>query len=133
MAAGWWSGPTFRALSATVVPESLTLRDEEWRELGAIIDQALARRPAAVSRQVALFLRVLNLCALLRYGRTLRGLSPERRYALLHSLERSPVPLLRKGVWGVRTLILMGYYARPAAAQTIGYGATTRGWQAIRD
>ena len=37
---------------------------------------------------------------------------------------------LRRGVWGVRTLAFMGYYARPEAAREIGYRAAAAGWAA---
>ncbi len=39
---------------------------------------------------------------------------------------------LRRGFWGLRTLALMGYYARPAAAASVGYHADPRGWEARR-
>jgi hypothetical protein len=122
----------FRAIATTVVPEAQQLGEAEWREVHGIIDHALSRRPAAIRRQLAMLLRVINGYALVRCGRGLSALSQERRYRVLHELERSPIPLLRKGVWGLRTLILMGYYARPAAASAIGYGAHLRGWSALR-
>jgi len=40
--------------------------------------------------------------------------------------------IIRVGFWGLRTLALLGYYARPEAAQEIGYTADPRGWEAIR-
>jgi hypothetical protein len=36
-------------------------------------------------------------------------------------------------MWGLRTLILMGYYARPAAAAEVGGSAHRRGWAARGD
>jgi hypothetical protein len=35
-------------------------------------------------------------------------------------------------MWGLRTLFLLGYYSRPAAAREIGYRADPRGWDARR-
>jgi len=49
--------------------------------------------------------------------------TPTRRANFLDRLQRAPLLLLRRGLWGVRTLILMGYYGRPAAAKEIGYRA----------
>ena len=121
----------FRAIATTVVPEAQQLGEADWREVHGIIDQALSR-PAAIRRQLAMLLRVITVYALVRCGRGLSSLTPERRYRVLHQLERSPLSLLRKGVWGLRTLILMGYYARPAAAAAIGYGAQLRGWSALQ-
>src|SRR2546422_3095313 len=47
---------------------------------------------------------------------------------LFRSIERAPLLLMRRGLWGLRTLAFMGYYGRPAAAREIGYRADPRGW-----
>jgi hypothetical protein len=125
-------GDRFRAIMAAVVPESVSLSDDEWTDAAAIIARAIAARPAAVRRQLGLFLRALDLVALVRHGRGLRSLSAAKRTALLESLARSRVLALRRGVWGVRTLAFMGYYARPAAARAIGYRASPAGWAGVR-
>jgi len=120
---------TFRALAVTFVPEAEQLRDADWAEVYRIISAALAPRPAAITRQLSVFVRVLNLRSWLRYRRPLARLGAKQRAALLGSIERSRVALLRKGLWGLRTLIFMGFYARADAAAQIGYRASARGWQ----
>ena len=115
---------------AAVVPEAVALSDEEWRNAAAIIARAIAARPAGVRRQLGAFLHALDIVAVIRHGRGLRALSLERRTALLESLSRSRVLALRRGVWGVRTLAFMGYYARPEAALAVGYRASAAGWAA---
>jgi hypothetical protein len=47
-------------------------------------------------------------------------------------LETARLVLVRRGFWGLRTLILMGYYGRPAAAAAIGYRADPQGWEMRR-
>jgi hypothetical protein len=123
-------GDRFRVIMGTVVPEAAVLSENEWRDAAAIIARALASRPAGVRRQLGAFLRALDVVAFIRYGRSLRAASPEQRTALLESLARSRLLALRRGVWGVRTLAFMGYYARPAAARAIGYRASAAGWAA---
>jgi hypothetical protein len=118
----------FRAMATTVVPEASELGDSEWDELFGIIDRALQQRPRALRRQLAALMSVLNYLPVPRYGRRFTGLDADTRYRFLHSLESSPVPLLRKGLWGLRTLILMGYYTRPAVAEMLGYRASAGGW-----
>lgn len=90
--------------------------------------EALAPRPPGVRRQIALFVRVVGLVAFLRHGRRLESLAPERLRALLAGLERSPLLLLRRGTWGLRTLAFMGYYAQAEVRLELGYGAALRGW-----
>jgi len=122
----------FRALAGTFVPESASLDEAGWAEAEAIVERFLGTRPPAVRRQLALLLRVLDLLPLLRWGRRFGALDAARRLRFLEAMQRAPVLLVRRGVWGVRTLAFMGYYARPGAAAAIGYRADPRGWEARR-
>lgn len=122
-------GP-FRSIAITVVPEAARLDEAGWAEVEAIIVRALEARPAAVRRQLGALIRVIGLLALVRYGRRFASLDAARRTALLSRLQDARLLLLRRGVWGLRTLVFMGYYARPAAAAEIGYRADPRGWEA---
>jgi hypothetical protein len=83
-----------------------------------------------VQRQLALFLRALNAFARMRTARSFHRLEDTARARVLETLQDSPVLLLRRGVWGIRTLVLMGYYARTSAGREIGYRADVRGWEA---
>ncbi len=123
-------GRTFRAVVETVVPEASRLDAAAWREVGSVIETALRQRTAHQRRQLALFLRVLSVLAIARGGRGFAALPPARRHALLARLAASRLLLLRRGAWGVKTLALMGYYGRAAAAVEIGYRASPRGWEA---
>lgn len=122
--------PTFRALATAFVPEAASLDEPSWAEGEAIVERFLAARPAAVRRQLRLLLALLDFLPLLRHGRRFRALDAARRIRFLEAMQNAPLLLLRRGVWGVRTLAFMAYYARPAAASAIGYRADARGWQA---
>ncbi|HEX9485906.1 MAG TPA: hypothetical protein VF976_02485 [Gemmatimonadales bacterium] len=122
----------FRAVATTIVPEAGHLGPSEWDDVEAIIGRALAGRPPRLRRQLALLLVLLEWLPLLRYGRRLSRLDPARRLAFLERVEAAPLVVVRRGFWGLRTLILMGYYGRPAAAAAIGYRADPRGWEVRR-
>lgn len=122
----------FRAVATAVVPDAARLGPAEWEELEAIVDRAIAGRPAGLQRQLALFLWLLDWLPVFRYGRPLTRLDPERRARFLARVQDAPLLLVRRGFWGVRTLALIGYYGRPAAAAAIGYRADPRGWEARR-
>jgi hypothetical protein len=122
----------FRPIAEAVIPEAMRLSDEEWAEVQTIIDHALAQRPTRTRRQVRLFLGILDILAWLRRGRRLHRMPLHARTRFLRSIENSPILLIRRGFWGVRTLVLMGYYSRPEAAAEIGYRADPRGWEARR-
>lgn len=123
---------SFRSIAEAVVPETRTMSAEQWREFGDVIEAALARRPPAMRRQLALFMKILNLLSLLRHRRSLSALSFEQRTAFLSQIENSKLLLFRRGFWGIRTLVFMGYYARPSCAGALGYAAAARGWELRR-
>ena len=122
----------FRAVLNAVIPEGIALSDDEWREAQAIIDRALTKRSPTVRRQIALFMLLLDGMSAVRNRRRFTALPAADATQLLEALSRSKLLLLRRGVWGVRTLAFMGYYARANAARAIGYHATATGWAARR-
>lgn len=122
--------PVFRALAQTFVPEMGALDERGWAEAEAIVERFLAGRPEAVRRQLVLLIRALDALPLLRYGRRFTRLDGARRLRALAALQDAPILLVRRGVWGLRTLAFMGYYARPEAQASIGYRADARGWEA---
>ena len=115
-----------------MVPDAATLDENAWRDVDASIADALAKRPPAMRRQLALLIRVLDTLPLLRWGRRFHQLGAARRARFLDAMQYSPIPLLRRGVWGLRTLIFLAYYTRPDVQSTLGYRATARGWSARR-
>ena len=121
---------SFRAIGRAVAPSAAELDEAAWLRGEDIVDEALRDRPAGVRRQLVLFVRVLGVLSWLRYGRPLARLDPSRAQRLLGALERSPLLLLRRGVWGIRTLAFMGYYGQDEARRAIGYAAHPAGWEA---
>ena len=121
---------TLRAMGDVVLPVSDVMDEDVWQRALSIIEHALATRPAGVRRQIRLFLRLVNLLAFLTSGRTFQRLSPERRASLLERLQRSRLLPVRRGVWGIRTLLFMGYYLQDPVRERIGYRARPGGWLA---
>lgn len=119
---------TFRAIASSVVPELETAEPREWTEIEAEIERALADRPPAMRRQLVSFVRLLDWWSRLRHGRRLTRLDPFKRMQLLEEFERHRVALLRRGMWGLRTLVFLGYYTRADVAAFIGYRAHKDGW-----
>ena len=122
----------FRALATVFIPEIAAADDAAWSRLEQIVAGALAARPPALARQVLLFIRVLDGLSLVRHGRTLAALDPASRTRLVESIATSRVMLFRRGVWGLRTLVQMGWYGQPEVQRSLGYRATAAGWEAPR-
>lgn len=116
----------------TFIPETASAEPAAWDRLETIVEQALTQRPPRLRRQIVLFIRLLDLLSLTRYRARLASLDPERRTRLLEALSASPLLLIRRGVWGLRTLVQMGWYTQPEVQQQIGYHASPAGWDARR-
>ncbi len=123
---------SFRNLATTIVPEAATLDERGWEEVERIIERGLTARPASIRRQLRILVRALSVLPLFRFGRTFGALDFSRRTAFLESVQNAPILVLRRGFWGLRTLVFMGYYGRDAARDAIGYRADPRGWQVRR-
>lgn len=124
--------PVFRSVVVTIVPEASGLDQAGWSHLESLVENMLDQRPAAMARQLRLFLNIIEWLPALRYGRRFSSLDAAKRTSVLTYLQDHPVELMRVGFWGLRTLALLGYYGRPEATQTIGYTASARGWEACK-
>jgi gluconate 2-dehydrogenase subunit 3-like protein len=124
--------PLLRAIACTIVPEAAAMGENAWQEFHALLDAALGDRPPALQRRLQFFLRAIEWMPLLRFGRRFTSLSLAQRAQFLASLENHSLQIIRSGFWGLRTLVLLGYYGRPAAIAGIGYAADPRGWEARR-
>lgn len=119
-----------RPVAEAFVPEIAGVDGEEWREIVGVMERALSDRPREMRRQLLLFLRVLDWLPVLRRGSRLGRLDRAERTEILETLQDSRFLLIRRGVWGLRTLVFMGYYARPGVHSRIGYRAHPDGWSA---
>jgi hypothetical protein len=123
---------SFRAMATAIVPESAQLDDAAWEDLERIVEKALSAQPESLRMQLRLLIRALNLLPVLRFGRTFRSLEAGKRALFLHGIENAPLLALRRGFWGLRTLVFLGYYGRRESGESIGYRADPRGWEARR-
>lgn len=109
------------AAARLIVPELASADEATWQRFHATVDDALGEREPGVRRQFAVFLRLLDLLAVVRFGRLLEKLDVAKQQRLLSWLQDASPSLLRKGFWGLKTLVFMGYYAQPDVAASLGY------------
>jgi hypothetical protein len=110
-----------QVLAARIVPETAALDAVGLGRFFGIMDEALQGRPPAVRRQFAAFLGILRWAPLARYGTPLENLRADRQDAVLRWFEDCPVSLLRKGFWGLKAMVFMGYYGQPETNKLVGY------------
>ncbi len=121
----------FRAVVFTIVPESAALDNQGWQDLDRVVEALLRGRPESLKRQLRLFLSAIQWLPVLRYGRRFTRLNPAARARVLEHLQNDRIRKIRVGFWGLRSIVLAGYYGRPEAARAIGYAASPRGWEAL--
>ena len=122
----------FRAIVSTIVPEAAVLDENGWHDLELVVESLLRDRPESLKRQLRLFLGLVQWLPLLRFGGRFTSLNPAARTRVLTQLQNGGIQKIRVGFWGLRTIVLAGYYGRPAAAQAVGYAASPLGWEARR-
>jgi hypothetical protein len=115
------------AIGARIAPGLAALDAPARARVVSIVEHAVASRSPKLQRQLALFLNVVRWAPLLRYGVPFHRLDPARQDAVLHWFHDAPLEALRRGFWGVKTLVFMGYYARLEAGAEIGYRPSRTG------
>jgi hypothetical protein len=115
------SRATLWLLAARIVPATVGLGEGGRRDFEEIVASALMDRSPATRRQFAAFLRVIRFAPLVRWGRTFDRLDGGRQDRVLGWLQDCPVTLIRKGFWGLKVMVFMGYYGRPESWAEIGY------------
>ncbi len=123
---------TLSTMATAIVPEVTSLARDEKDKMMEIMSNALSRLPHGVKRRFRLFLRAMTVLALLRYGHGLKTLDESKKKRLLNWLQGSSVPNLRKGFWGLKTFIFMGYYGRPQVGREIHYCPSNKGNELLR-
>ena len=120
----------FAAVVSTIVPEAAALDEQGWQDVHGVVEALLRDRPESLKRKVRMFLAFIQWLPVVRYGRTFTRLDQASRAKVLAHLENDRILKVRVGFWGLRTIVLAGYYGRPQAAREIGYAASASGWEA---
>src|ERR1700691_4881195 len=122
----------FRAVVSTIVQEASALGGQGWRDVHQVVERRLRDRPESLKRQLRIFRRAIQWLPVFRYGRPFTRLRPAARARVHAHLQDDRIQKVRVGFWGLRTIVLAGYYGRADAAQAIGYAASPQGWEAVR-
>ena len=119
-------------VAETITPEVASLDPDGRTRMAAIVDTALLDRDKGTRAQLGTFLTVIRLAPILRYGRTFDGLNGDGRNAVLRWLQNCPVSMIRKGFWGLKVLVFMGYYGQDETWSEIGYAPEFDGRAGVR-
>ena len=119
-------------VAESVTPEIVSLDSGGRARMAAIIDAALMDRDAITRTQFGTFLTVIRLAPVLRFGRAFDRLDGDRKNAVLRWFQDCPVSILRKGFWGLKVLVFMGYYGQEETWSEVGYAPDFDGRAGVR-
>lgn len=122
----------FMVVAETITPEVASLDSAGRNRMEEIVDTALMDRDAGTRSQFGTFLGVIRMAPVLRFGRAFDRLNADRRLAVLRWFEDCPISLLRKGFWGLKVLVFMGYYGQQENWSEIGYAPEFDGRAGVR-
>ncbi|MBI4063763.1 MAG: hypothetical protein HY401_05625 [Elusimicrobia bacterium] len=103
--------------------------DERFWE---IIEGTLSGKPVKLQKQFKVFLIVIKILSFLRFGRIFERLGASQQEVILHFLQDGPIVIFRKGFWGLKALIFMGYYGRQKIGPEIHYTPSKRGNEMLK-
>ena len=118
----------FEAIQHCIAPRSLRFTPEQRRESIRLVNRLLAEKPPDVHKKLSLFIKVIDLLSILRGLRPFAKLSEKKQTKVLNFFFDSPVPLLRKGFWGLSTLAKLGTYGQNSLYKEIGYQKRPLDW-----
>jgi hypothetical protein len=108
-------------LAACIVPQSAGAPPQVTDPLLAAVDQELRPRPRLQQFEFKLLLFAIRWMTVPFSLHRFERLPGERQARWLSFLENAPLTLLRVGIWGLKTLVFLGYYTQDGVQQRILY------------
>lgn len=111
----------FGAIQGCLVPRSQEFTSQQKQESLKIINDFLENQSRGVRFKLGLFFFLINFLSCLWGFKPFRYLKAQKQKAVMTFLFDSPLPILRKGFWGLNTLAKLGVYGQPSVYSDIGY------------
>jgi len=122
----------FMSVARVIAPGTADLNEAGKDKFKAIIVWGISDKPAFVRNGFLFFLFVLKWMTLPFFFRTYDHVSLKWQTRILRMLESFPVRLVRTGIWGLKTLVFMGYYGQTDVAERLGYKPSFEGNEVLR-
>lgn len=111
----------FFAIQNCLLPRSKKFGPEQKKESLKLVNELLSERPDSDLRKLALFFKVINLLSFWVGFHSFRYLQAEQQRKVMGFLFDNPVPIIRKGFWGLNTLAKLSVYGQKSLYKEIGY------------
>ncbi|MBI2521218.1 MAG: hypothetical protein HYV97_12395 [Bdellovibrio sp.] len=117
----------FEAIQAILLPRFAVMDSDGINRSRNLLNNFLASKALSVLLKIALFLHIIDGISFFYGLHCFRHLPPHKQKAVMSFLFNSPIPLLRKGFWGINTLAKMGVYGQTELYADIGYKVKIQG------
>ena len=111
----------FEAIQNCLVPRSRTFTSEEQSRSQSLVNTVLAQQDKIATKKLALFITLIDVFSLAFHARSFRNISTKKQTSIMNLFFDSPIPILRKGFWGLNTLARLGVYGQKKLHEEIGY------------
>ena len=108
-------------LAACIVPESAGAPTQVTDPLLAAVDEELHPRPRLQQLEFKLLLLAIRWMTVPFTLHRFERLPAARQDRWLRFFENAPLTLLRVGIWGLKTLVFLGYYTQDGVLRRILY------------
>lgn len=111
----------FETLQHCLVPRSKNFSVEQQKLSLTLIDRFINEKPILIALKIIIFIYLIDLVSTFKFGKFFSYLTNEQKNKLLNSFFDSPIPLMRKGFWGINTLAKLGVYTQQSIYPDIHY------------
>ena len=111
----------FEALQQALIPRSSSFTLSQRHDARALVNSLMAQQPSDAKRKLKVFLLIIDAYSLLRFGRSFRQLTGDSQQKVLRSFFDSPISLIRKGFWGLNTIVRLSVYGQESLHKDLGY------------
>lgn len=111
----------FNAIQACLTPRSQRFTPDERQASITLINDLMNDKPAGIHFKIRIFLMAIDVLSVFFGLRTFKNLEAKKQNTIMNFLFDSPVPILRKGFWGLNTLCKLGVYGQESLHEEIGY------------
>jgi hypothetical protein len=111
----------FEAVQHQLVPSTARFEPAQRAASLALVNELTSQMPAENRRKLAVFLLAIDVVSCAVGRRRFARLPAEKQQRVLQWFFDCPVPLLRKGFWGLNALAKLSAYGQSERYDQIGY------------
>jgi hypothetical protein len=111
----------FVLIQESIIPRIANYTEDQKENTIIEVENFLDTKSSLVKFKISLFLYFLYLFSLVKFLKPIEKLSLAEKDKLLNCFCNSPIPIIRKGFWGISTLTKLSVYSLDFIQRDLGY------------